>query len=87
MAKKGELPDLIFVHPIGHGRNKIRHKHVVFVVEEWDEYGRPRKLVLAHDEDVFDMEQIASSGREFMTGYIQGHMTQPCPDRANKKAT
>ena len=46
---KGQLPELIFVHPVGHTKHKIRHLHVVFTIEEWDQFGIPRKLTLRRD--------------------------------------
>ena len=85
-TKKGTLPELLFVHPIGHVKHKIRHKHVMFLIEEWDELGRPKKLTLLPNEDAVDVGDIAERGAEFMSGYIQGHMTDPRPDKQNKKA-
>lgn len=86
MAKKGEMPDMIFVGPIGHGKQKMRFVHVVFSIEEWDENGVPRKLTLRGDKEVMDTAKIVESGVEFMTAYIPEIMLVKKPTKANKKA-
>lgn len=88
MATKGELPELIFVSPIGHGRHKMRHVRALFLVEEWDEYGRPLIVRMCHDKNQkFDLEDVNARGIEFMTGYIPIQMTDSRVEKANKKVT
>jgi len=84
MAKKGELPDLIFVSPIGNGRRKMRMVHALFTVEEWYSDGTPKKLTLRRNDEVLDMQKASDSGTEFMTAYIPEVMTEPHPEKANK---
>lgn len=83
MAKKGEMPDMIFVGPIGHVKQKMCF---VFSIEEWDENGVPRKLTLRGDKEVMDTAKIVESGVEFMTAYIPEIMLVKKPTKANKKA-
>lgn len=85
-SKKGQLPELLFVKPIGGGQHKAKHTHVVFLVEEWDAEGLPYKMRLLAMDEVVNVEDVANSGREFMTGYIQSQMLEPRPEKANRKA-
>jgi len=86
MSKKGLLPDLLFVKPIGGGQRKAQHTHVVFIVEEWDELGRPLRCRLCADADEsINVEDLAAAGGEFITGYVQSQMLEERPEKANKK--
>ena len=83
-SNKGNLPELIFIAPIGAPRHKIRHAHVLFVVEEWDGNGLPLRCRLANDEEVYNVEAFTASGGEFMTAYIQERMLEVHSDKVNK---
>lgn len=74
MAKKHEMPDLIFIGPIG-SRERVRHKHCVFHVEAWDGKGRPRVLRRVRDDEAFDLrvpvpEGSPTKSHQFVTGYM-----------------
>lgn len=84
MAKKGNMPELIFIGPIG-AKGKMRFEYVLFTVEEWDENGIPRKLTLRAADESLSTQEIVDSGTEFMTAYIQKNMLDPHPAKANKK--
>lgn len=85
MAKRGELPDLIFVGPIGGGKVKARHTHVAFVVEEWDELGRPMRLRLCKEDEEYQVEEFTAADGEFITGYIQSQMLFEHVEKRNKR--
>ena len=88
MSKRGQLPELLFVKPIGGGRVKVQHRQVLFIVEEWDEDGLPKRCRLFSDESVaVNVEEFTNAGGEFMTAYIQTQMLDPHPEKANKKMT
>lgn len=73
MSKKGELPEILFVAPIGRGRDKIRHKHTVFEVIEKDDQGIPTLCRMMRDDEIVDLESRKYEGRTptFITAYIQ----------------
>lgn len=74
MAKnRGNLPDVIFVSPIGNNKNKIRHRHVAFRVVEFTEDGRPLNLRLIDDDETVNVQNPDGTPRAFMTGYVQEH--------------
>lgn len=71
MAKKPTdgCPEIIFV-----GRKaKVPYKLIIFVVEDKDEQGVPRKLRIVLDHEKVKVEE----GMEFMTGYVPQHMLRP----------
>lgn len=67
MKENATLPNIIFVHPTGKGKNKIQHKHTVFEIVEFAEDGWPKLLRLMRDEEVKYLE----GGESFMTAYCQ----------------
>lgn len=81
MSKKGLLPSLIFVAPIGKGAQKIRHKHVVFEVVEFAEDGWPKLLRLMRDDEVVDLE-ARTTPPAFMTAYCQERSVGPWKGKA-----
>lgn len=68
MAKKRQMPDLVFIGP---PNQRAAFKYVVFKVEERQD-GLPRKLTLILDDETVHIEE----GMEFMTGYIPKHMLE-----------
>lgn len=65
MAKKGEMPELIFIAPIGGGR-KTRYKHCVFQVLTQREDGLPLTCRLIQDDEVVNLV----GGEYFITAYV-----------------
>lgn len=66
MSRRGQLPELLFVAPVGAGRVKIRHRHVAMrVLSKRD--GVPLMLQLMRDDEVVDIQ----GGEEFVTAYLQ----------------
>lgn len=65
MSKKGQLPELLFVSPIG-CREKIRHKHIVLrVLSKRD--GIPLLCQVMEDNETVNLQ----GGEEFITAYVQ----------------
>lgn len=74
---KGVLPELLFVAPIG-TKHKIRHRHVVFTIDEVDDAGVPSKLTLVGMDEKIDVTEHPYG---FMTAYIQEQMLEPDEER------
>lgn len=74
-AKKGSMPELIFISPIGDGKKKLKHVHTVFEVLEADKDGVPTVCRMVKDDEIIDLAGKTENGvavvRRFMTGYIQ----------------
>jgi len=63
---KGQMPDLIFVGPVGEGKQKLRYKQVVFQILQKNPNGTPLTCRLIQDKQTVHLE----GGEEFMTAYI-----------------
>lgn len=66
---KSPMPPFAFIG----GKNKVKHKHVVFIIDESDIEGIPLKLRMMLDDDTVKVKE----GAAFMTGYVPAHMTEP----------
>lgn len=86
MKNKGHMPEVLFIAPIGHYKEKKRFIRVVLLIEEWDNHGRPRKAtILRPDEPAQSLEESYERGAEFLTSYVQAVAIDPCPDKRNKR--
>jgi hypothetical protein len=56
-------------------RGKL-HKLVVLRVLEWDELGRPSKVIVGYDDTTFDLRDDSVS-REFFTAFVPAEMAAP----------
>lgn len=66
-AADDKMPDEVWIGP---GIKKAKHKHLVFVVKEKTEDGRPRKLEVLYDDETVTI----CEGMEFVTGYVPAHV-------------
>jgi hypothetical protein len=69
---KGQMPEMIFVAPVGDNRNKQRYRYVLFEVVEKHPDGTPSKTILLKDDAVIDLELVRPGmhHREFLTAYV-----------------
>jgi hypothetical protein len=60
-------PRIMFIGPTKH---RVKHRLTVFLIEEKDEAGSPKRLRLLKDNEAIGVVE----GMEFMTGYVPAHM-------------
>lgn len=68
-GKRKAMPDKVFIG----NKDRVLHKHVVFVIDEEDIEGVPLKLRMMLDADTVNVK----GGEKFMTGYVPLNMTEP----------
>ncbi len=63
---KGDMPELLFVKPIGGGRTKSKHQLTVFRVLDRHLNGTPKTCVLLGNDETVNIK----GGEEFITAYV-----------------
>lgn len=63
---RGDMPEILFVKPIGGGRVKAKHQHTVFKVIDHHPSGAPKNCVLVENHETVNVDE----GMEFITAYV-----------------
>lgn len=58
MGMRGSMPEVIFLAPIGHTKDKIRYKQIMLVIDRVDEVGFPCEFHVADKDASYAKDRL-----------------------------